>query len=239
MIYVVVLISLIGPLLGALIGVARKYSKEQIYMMLAFAAGVMIFISALQLLPSAYKLGGTFGVFSGLVIGLAVSWLLNFIIPHYHHADHESKLSRAAFFLFLGIFIHNFPEGMAIGASGVQSMNISLLVALAIAIHDIPETICISAPLAKTLDNRHKAFWMAIFSAVPTIVGFLFSYYYLQTVPDTAYSLIISATAGIMLYISFFEILRPIYAGRVSKGVINLFVSVGAIFVLLLQKILG
>jgi ZIP family zinc transporter len=239
MIYIVIIISLVGPLLGALIGVGRKYSKEQIYMMLAFAAGVMIFISAMQLLPSAFVLGGWPGIFSGLVLGFTVSWLLNFVIPHYHHADHESKLSRAAFFLFLGIFIHNFPEGMAIGASGVQSINFSFLVALAIAIHDIPETICISAPLAKTLDNRHKAFWMAIFSAVPTIAGFLFSYYFLQSVPDVAFSIIISTTAGIMLYISFFEILRPIYAGRLSKGIINLFVLIGALFVLLLQKVLG
>lgn len=237
MIYTVMFIILIGPLIGAGIGVFRKYTKKQVYMMLAFAAGVMISISILQLLPSSLVLGNIGTVLAGFLIGCLLMWLLNFVIPHFHHADHESKLKRAAFFLFVGIFIHNFPEGLAIGAGGLQGLHYSLLVALAIAIHDIPETVCISAPLSRTLKNRHKAFWLAIFSAVPTIIGYILSRYIFSTLPSSTFALIISATAGIMIYVSIVEILRPIYQVKINKYVINLCVVCGGLLVLLLQML--
>jgi ZIP family zinc transporter len=231
------IISLLGPLLGAFIGVFKKYSKIQIYKMLTFASGVMITISCVQLLPLSIKLGNELLAFVGFLLGCFFMWILNFIIPHYHHSDHESKLKRASFFLFVGIFIHNFPEGLAIGAGGVQSLNLSLLVALAIAIHDIPETICISAPLSRTLKNRHKAFWLAILSGVPTIVGFLFSHYLLIGLSSLYFSLIAASTAGIMLYISSVEILWPIYTGKIKKSIIGGYFVLGTIFVILLQLI--
>lgn len=234
MVYII-LITLIGPLLGATIGVLRKYSKQQIYMMLAFAAGVMMSISVFQLLPESIKLGSWFIILFGLALGSMSMLTLNFVVPHYHHHDHESKLKRAAFFLFVGIFVHNFPEGLAIGAGGLQGLNYSILVALAIAIHDIPETICISAPLSRTLKNRHKAFWLAIFSAMPTIVGFIISRYIFTNLPNSWFALIISGTAGIMIYVSIVEILRPIYQVKMSKLLINICFIGGGLLVFMLQ----
>jgi ZIP family zinc transporter len=228
----------LGPLLGAFIGVFKRYKKEQIYKMLIFASGVMISISIVQLLPSALMMGNFWVVFMGFLLGCIFMWGLNLIVPHYHHSDHESKIKRAAFFLFVGIFIHNFPEGLAIGSGGIRNMDFSLLVALAIAIHDIPETVCISAPLSRTLKNRHKAFWLAFLSAVPTIIGFLFSYYLFKELPKHYFSIIISITAGIMIYISLIEILLPIYNGKIKKNVITKYFFAGLIFVLILQFIL-
>lgn len=233
--YLIIVISLLGPLIGAFIGAFRQYTKEQIYKMLTFASGVMVAISVIQLIPSSLKLGGSLIVAIGFFVGCISMWALNLVVPHYHHNDHESKLKRAAFFLFVGIFIHNFPEGLAIGAGGIQNISFSLLVALAIAIHDIPETICISAPLSKTLKNRHKAFWLALLSGLPTIIGFLVSYYLFKELPKHYFSLIISVTAGIMIYISAVEILWPIYLGKIKKSIIGTYLLLGTIFVVILQ----
>lgn len=236
--YLIMSISLLGPLLGAFIGVLRRYTKGQIYKMLIFASGVMVAISVIQLIPSSLKLGNWLTVTVGFFIGVFSMWVLNLVVPHYHHSDHESKLKRAAFFLFVGIFIHNFPEGLAIGAGGIQGINFSLLVALAIAIHDIPETICISAPLSRTLKNRHKAFWLALLSGVPTIIGFLVSYYLFKELPKSYFSLIISATAGIMIYISVVEILWPICVGKMKKNIIGVNFLLGIVFVIILQLLI-
>jgi ZIP family zinc transporter len=238
MLPLIILISLTGPLLGAFIGVFRKYKKEQIYKMLIYASGVMIAISILQLVPESLRLGNYLIMLSGFIIGCFFMWALNMVVPHYHHGDHESKLKRAAFFLFVGIFIHNFPEGLAIGVGGIQNIGGSLLIALAIAIHDVPETICISAPLSRTLKNRHKAFWLALLSGVPTIVGFLVSYYLFKEIPAYYFSLIVSATAGIMVYISVVEIIWPIYIRKIKKSANSAYFAFGALSIVILQLLI-
>ncbi len=235
----IIFILLIGPLLGSFFGVYKKYSEVSIDKMLAFAAGVMIAISVFQLIPQSIYGAGFVTAVLGILIGIILMLILNFTIPHYHHSDKYSKLKMTAWFLFLGISIHNFPEGLAVGASGIGGLNFSLLTALAIAIHDIPETVCVAAPFCLVLKNSKKAFWLSSLSAIPTIFGFFVSYFLLRSMPSEAFSLIISVTAGAMLYVSIIEILLPIFNKKKNLYDASLYVVVGAAFALLMQAIIS
>ena len=237
----IVIISLIGPFFGALLGVLWHYSERQIYHMLSFAAGVMVFISVFGLLPQSLSKISINLVAVGFVFGLLFMYLLNEGIPHFHHHEHSKNvhrdsLKRTAFFIFLGITIHNLPEGIAIGVGSQASYHYSILVALAIALHDIPETICVAAPMCYTTGKRFKTFFWSVFSAVPTIVGFLVAYYFFSFFPAVVMGVIISATAAIMLYISLFEIIPSIMQSKVVKKeqFVHSFV-LGSAFVYILQ----
>lgn len=239
----IIIISISGPLLGALFGVYRKYSETQVHHMLSFAAGVMVFVSVFELVPESYKKVTPELLLAGVLAGGLLMHMLNKLIPHYHHKHHKvenraEKLKRLALFIFLGIFIHNIPEGIAVGIGSLPGYNFSILIALAIAIHDIPEAICVAAPLYYSTGHRARSFWLTFSTVVPTIVGFLVTYFFFQHISPLFLGLIISATAGVMLYISFWELLPEVISLKGVRWKYSLSFSVGALLVMVLQNIL-
>lgn len=210
-IYIIISISIAGPIIGSLIGVIKKPSNLFMYNMLAFAAGVMLSISFLELIPESIGFSSIWICAIGVVLGSLVMYTLDKIIPHIHpelcSQEHGHRLKRVAIYLLLGIFLHNFPEGIAMGIGAVTEFKLSFIIALAIAIHDIPEGICTSAPYYYVTRKRLKSFLISASTAIPTIIGFLFAYYLFQNIPLQIVGIIIAATAGLMIYISSDELI--------------------------------
>lgn len=206
-----IFLSIIGPIIGSLIGVIRKPSQKAIFGYLAFAAGIMIGVSVFRLIPEGYQLGSLILVAEGLLAGLIIMVLVEYLIPHIHistlHHGKNVKMQRTAISLIIGLLIHNLPEGMAIGINSTANINLSLAVALAIAIHDIPEGICSSAPYYRITGRRLHSFLISSATAIPTLIGFIISYYLLSQIANGLLGFLVSATAGIMLYMSFFELI--------------------------------
>ena len=236
-------IAFIGPLIGSLLGVYKRHKETQVYYLLGFAAGVMVFISVFELLPESYHYGSFSPMILGLFSGGLVMHLLNIVLPHFHHPDcartDRSDLKRTAFFVFIGIAIHNLPEGAAIGIGALADMKFSLIIALAIALHDIPEAICVAAPLYSNTGKKAKSFLLALLAAVPTIFGFLLTYYFLKDISVGVLGAVIGFTAGVMLYISLWEIIPAVIVSRqAEKKYAGFSFLAGMLLVFLLQKIL-
>jgi len=125
--------------------------------LLWFAGGIMIAISLFDLLPEALEMGAMILVVAGFLLGAGMMFLLDKIIPHAHmSAPHKlevenvnnlddvyysNKILRTGYLIFLGIAIHNLPEGLAIGAGLEASPELGLYIAVAIGLHNIPEGI--------------------------------------------------------------------------------------------------
>lgn len=236
-------ITFIGPIIGSVLGIYKKYSKTQIFGMLSFAAGVMTFVSVLELIPESYRKGSVELTIGGILLGGFLMFLLNKTVPHYHHAEYvftkkTSEIGKTAAFLFFGIFLHNLPEGMAIGMGGLSEIKFSIMVAIVIAVHDIPEAICIAAPLYFTTKKRFRSFLITLLTAIPTIIGFLATYYYFKNISALVLSAIIGLTAGVMIYISFFELLPQSFNGRLSRKEVLFGFLLGGFFVIFLQKVM-
>ncbi|MCK4830139.1 ZIP family metal transporter, partial [bacterium] len=105
----------------------------------------------------------------------------------------------ATCYLIFGIFLHNFPEGMAIAIGAVTETKVSLIIALAIAIHNIPEGICTSAPYYHSTGDRLKAFLVSSSTAVPLLIGYLLARYIFGYITPEVLGFIIGATAGLMI----------------------------------------
>jgi ZIP family zinc transporter len=65
------------------------------------------------------------------------------------------------------MFLHNFPEGMAIAIGSVAEMKVSITIALTIAIHNLPEGICTSAPYYHSTGKRVQSFLLLATTALP------------------------------------------------------------------------
>jgi ZIP family zinc transporter len=237
----VVLVSVLGPVLGSLIGVLRRPSERFMSYLLSFAAGIMLSVSFLQLIPEGIRLSSVEVCVAGVVIGSLVMYVFDKIVPHIHPGlcsqEHGSRLERTAYYLFLGIFLHHFPEGMAMAIGLESGAGVGIAVALAIAIHDIPEGICTSAPYFYSSKKRLKSFLISASTAVPTVFGFLLARFLFTGIPNELVGVIMGATAGLMIYISSDELIPA--ASRESSDHGTIFSHMAGIAMVMLLGLLN
>jgi ZIP family zinc transporter len=187
---------------------------------LGLSAGVMIYVSFVELLPNAINhIGEGLGVLF-FFAGIAFIGLIDLLVPepenphNYEGLDqpetgqHDHRLMRAGLMTALAIGIHNFPEGLATFASALSDTRLGIFIAIAIAIHNIPEGIAVSVPIFFATHDKNKAFVYSFLSGVSEPVGALFGYLVLMSfLTPTVLAGTLALVAGIMIYISLDELL--------------------------------
>lgn len=198
----------------------RKPRLVYLSFSLGFSAGVMMYISFVELLPQALEnVGDIFGVIA-FFTGVGLIGVIDLIIPkskNPHHYKDPSKiednkvnypLMRAGLLTAIAIGIHNFPEGLATFGTALTNVKLGIVIAFAIAIHNIPEGISVSVPIFYATGNRKKAFFYSFLSGlaepVGAIIGFLILLPFLS---ENLLVLLLSFVAGVMVYISLDELL--------------------------------
>jgi len=199
----------------------RKPKITYLSFSLGVSAGVMIYISFMELLPEASETIGEFWGLAAFFMGIGVIGLIDMLIPEPEN-PHEfagidepavvhkenSRLMRTGLFMAVAIGIHNFPEGLATFASALGNVKLGVFIAIAIAIHNIPEGIAVSVPIFYATGNKNKAFFYSFLSGVSEPVGAIVGYLILMpflTVPVLAG--LMAFVAGVMIYISLDELL--------------------------------
>jgi len=187
---------------------------------LGLSAGVMIYVSFMELLPGAIeKVGEELGVLF-FFIGIGFIAIVDLLVPepenpHNYEGLDEPKtpdashhLMRTGVMTALAIGIHNFPEGLATFASALSDAHLGIFIAIAIAIHNIPEGIAVSVPFYFATGNRNKAFLYSFLSGVSEPIGALVGYLLLMRfLTPTVLAGTLAFVAGVMIYISLDELL--------------------------------
>jgi ZIP family zinc transporter len=210
--------------IGSLIGVVvRKPGPKFMGFTLGFSAGLMIFISFMELLTGAIKIEsvGFLRAHIAFFVGMAVYFFIDLLVPHEYLGQHDHRqgkydlaggktpqaLERTGVLVALGLSIHNFPEGMATFIGGMEDIHLGFAIALAIAIHNIPEGLAISAPIYAATGSRRKAFLWSFFSGVSEMIGaFLAAIVLMPFLSETLVGFILAAVGGIMVAISIDEL---------------------------------
>ena len=118
------------------------------------------------------------------------------------------RLMRMGVFTALAIAIHNFPEGLATFVSAMQEPGLAIPIVVAIAIHNIPEGIAVSVPIYQATGSRSKAFRYSFLSGLAEPLGALLGWLVLRPIMnDTVFGVLFAGVAGIMVFISFDELL--------------------------------
>ncbi|MDD4679808.1 MAG: zinc transporter ZupT [Clostridia bacterium] len=123
-------------------------------------------------------------------------------------ATNKNKLLRAGLMTALAVGIHNFPEGFATFISALRDPSLGISIAIAIAIHNIPEGIAVSVPVFYAAGSRKKAFLYSFLSGMSEPAGAIIGYLILsQFLTDTLFGIVFAAIGGIMVFISFDQLL--------------------------------
>ena len=209
---------------------ARKTNTRFLSVALGFSAGVMIYVSFVEIMVKARtELVAEHGIIQGnwytvaaffggiLFIAIIDKLIPSVENPHEMHKVEEmydekqlkdKKLMRMGLFTALAIAIHNFPEGLATFTAAITDPSLGIAIAVAIAIHNIPEGIAVSIPIYYATGSKKKAFWLSLSSGLAEPVGALIGYLILMPfLGPTVFGVLFAGVAGIMVFISLDELL--------------------------------
>ena len=167
-------------------------------------------------------------------VGMGLITLIDFAIPEYENPHEASGLSldsktaavgmleqtgnekamhRLGLLSALAIAVHNFPEGIATFIGALNDPEMGAGITFAIAIHNIPEGIAVAIPIYYATKSKGKALLYATLSGMSEVIGALLclavtAIFGIElTGGGPAFPLVMSAVAGIMIYISLDELL--------------------------------
>lgn len=208
---------------------SRKFNPKFLAGSLGFSAGVMIYVSFVEIFAKAKdSLVEAHGLQTGNIYtvvaffaGIALIAIIDRLIPSFENPHeikniemknfdpaNDKKLLRMGMFSALAIGIHNFPEGLATFIGALADPTLGVSIAVAIAIHNIPEGIAVSVPIYYATKSRSKAFWLSFLSGLAEPVGALLGFFILMPYfNESTFGIIFAGVAGIMVYISLDELL--------------------------------
>lgn len=218
--------GIVGTSLGGFIGAFIKLSSDKyLCFILEFAAGLMTAIICFDLIPESLNIIDISTCIIGIFIGILSMIYCNKIINSYSTSS-KSRLNYSKNSMFetgiiiaIGLAIHNFPEGLAIGAGFESSSTLGLKLAIAIALHDIPEGISISLPLKVSGYSKFKSILVTVISGLTTGLGAFFGVV-IGNISKNLIGLSLSFAAGCMLYIVACELIpesKKRYSGRFAS----------------------
>ena len=185
-------------------------------LLLGLAAGVMAVAAVQGLLIPATEEGSAIEVVAGLLAGVAFLLVARARLrPDAHFMGRSGAGARTSALVFLVLFVHSLPEGLAVGtAFASEREGLGLFVILAIAIQNIPEGTSVAIPMAEAGFGRGRQFWAAVATSAPQPVGALLAYFAVEEV-EALLPISFAFAAGAMLALVVVEVLPSAYeAGR-------------------------
>jgi len=243
----------LSTIFGAVIVLFMKnVSLRAMALGMSFSAGVMIYISFVELMPSSFETmsqlhGETLGRFIALgsfIFGVLFAALIDFFIPShlstnedeksenkkYHHhiesaAGGDARFRKSGMVIAIAMTLHNFPEGLAVFVSSTENITFGISIAVAIALHNIPEGVAVALPVYASTKSKTKAFLWTGISGLAEPVGAIAGYFLLSKfIGESLIGFINPFVAGVMIYIALDELLPMAKEyGEEHYGIIGVF----------------
>ena len=209
--FLITLLAGCSTLIGYFFIYLKNDNNRILISSLAFASGVMFFISIFDLIPEAIRsFNKEYFIFYSLLIcclfisiGIIISSFLNHKLP-----DDSSSLYKVGLISMIALIVHNVPEGIVTFLTSNNNIRLGVLLAIAIALHNIPEGISVSVPIYYSTNSKWKAFGYTFISGISEFLGALLAFAFLKNFNNDFFlGCLYSVTSGIMIYISLMELL--------------------------------
>lgn len=221
-------LSLLGGVLGLVGGLAFLYSKRWSSLLeknaVPYAAGVVITVSLLGLIPEAVELLGDVSFMVVLASFFGAYFFEQLLLSihhhggahtHHHHTAHAHTNQAAVLLVILGDSIHNFIDGVAIGASFLINPGLGLVTAFSTFLHEVPHEIGDFGVLLKAGWQKKNIILANLLSAIITVVGTFSVLFFAE---DTQLlGTLMAVSAGIFLYLGAIDFLPQVSVSKSNK----------------------
>lgn len=214
-----------GTTIGGILGIKLKNTTNKfLSFILAFASGLMIAIVCFELIPEALEIASLGTVILGIIVGIIIMIICDILVDKkFHIGENNGKVSKSnllktGIIVSIGLAIHNFPEGLAIGSGFGASLKLGLSLAIAICFHDIPEGISMAVPMKSGGMRSGRVIYYVILSGITTGIGAFFGAL-VGGISQNIIAICLSFAAGAMIYIVSGELTpesNRLYHGRMT-----------------------
>jgi zinc and cadmium transporter len=234
---VVSLISLVGVFT---LSVREKHIRRIIIYLVSFAVGALFGDALIHLLPESFKniessLAVSLLVLSGIVIFFVLEKFVYW--RHCHIVENERHHHPVVIMNIVGDFIHNFLDGIIIGASYAVSLPLGLATTIAVVLHEIPQEIGDFGVLIHGGLSAKKALLYNFFSALAALLG-LILVFALGSAASSFSIYLLPIAAGGFLYIAGSDLIPELkHETKIAASVgqlLAIILGIGVMMVLLL-----
>jgi len=195
--------TLIGFLL---VGLGKKRSSRFNGWALISAAIAMIAASVAEIIPSALAIDvGWQDSLLWLALGGASVYVIKLLVNQVE--NRSPSMAGSVLVVTLALTLHNIPEGTASIAATGANLEAGLATGAAIAFQNIPEGLSIAALAMAASQSKFRVFLLVAVSVVAEILGAAIIWVNQDYLNATISSHLLLAVAGMMLAISFIELL--------------------------------
>lgn len=206
----------IGGLFGGILLALRKkpFSHSASLLMISFAAGVMLATAFLDILPEAGAIS-----WWAVLLGVVFLFLLEKSLIWYHHHGDDCD-SHAPVLLTIGDTLHNFIDGVVMGATFLASPATGMITSLAIMAHEIPHEMADFGVMLSLGWSRSKVILTNILSASVSIIGAV-GVYYIGSKIENYLPALLSFAGGMFIYLACSDLIPELHHAHKKAPVTN------------------
>ena len=179
----------------------------------------MLSIVCFDLIPESIELTSILNAVVGVILGVICMMICDILVNKkfsINDSNTKNNLLKTGIIVSIGLALHNFPEGLAIGSGFEASITLGYSLALAICLHDIPEGIAMGVPMKSGGMKVSKIIFYVIMSGITTGIGAFFGAL-VGTIGKEVIAMCLAFAGGAMLYIVSGELIpesNNLYKGK-------------------------
>lgn len=227
-----------GNIAGGLLAEIVPASQRTLSFALHAAAGVILSVVALEIMPEAMTASAPWIVIAALVAGCiaflgldAVVHVVRHRVSRTRHQSGEAQSSTWA--IFVGVAVDLFADGVVIGAGTTISAGLGLILAVAQVPADVPEGFATITNFRAKGMSRGRRIALSLAFAIPILLGAAIGYFGVRNAPDIVKLSLLAFTAGILLTVVVEEIIPEAHVDGEARFAALAFIGGFALFALI------
>ena len=231
--FIAIGLSLVGGLGGLLVASGILLVKDSarsklIPWLVSYAVGALLGVSMLALLPASLEELPPPRVFTTLLLGILLFFVLEKLVLWRHCHTHDCEVHESTVFpVLIGDAFHNFVDGAVIAAAVLTSIPLGVTTAVAVAAHEIPQEVGDFAILLHAGYSRSRALLLNVLSAASSAVGAVAAFFAFDSVPRLLPYFLALAAAS-FLYVAMADLIPGLHRGRTDASSMRQILLIGA-----------
>jgi len=187
----------------------EQWGREHSAYFMSFAAGVLISVSFVHIIPKSFQMNGMAPVF--LLAGFLAIYLSNRLLSLYICHEYERADYAVGIVPMLGIGFHSFIDGVIYSVTFNVSIFTGVLAAIGMILHEFPEGIVTFVLLERGgFSRRQSAMYSFLAAALSTPLGTLMSYPLMTNIRQSALGILLAISAGALVYVGASNLLPAV-----------------------------
>jgi zinc and cadmium transporter len=213
----------------------ERWGREHSAYFMSFAAGVLISVSFIHIIPKSFQMNDTAPVF--LLVGFLDIYLSNRLVRLYVCHEYEGADYAVGIISMLGVGFHSLIDGVIYSVTFNVSILTGILAAIGMILHEFPEGIVTFVLLERGGFSRKKSVRYAFFAAaVSTPLGTLVSYPFIDNIKRPILGMLLAISAGALVYVGASHLLPAVERENRKHSIFALTTGVLVAVIIVMSK---